>query len=62
VRVGVITDRDTISDPETVLADFHDELDLLLAGAAELEPPPSLASRLDRALATLDKILASDVL
>jgi diacylglycerol O-acyltransferase / wax synthase len=61
VRVGVISDRDTVSDPETVLADFHDEIDVLLAQTAAAEPPapgPSLASQLDRALADLDEILA----
>jgi diacylglycerol O-acyltransferase len=60
VQVGVISDRDTVSDPETVLADFHDEIDALLAQASAQEPPsaPSLASELDRALSALDEILA----
>jgi diacylglycerol O-acyltransferase / wax synthase len=61
VRVGVISDRDTVSDPESVLADFHDELDVLLAQASAHEAPPpapSLASELDRALAALDEVLA----
>jgi diacylglycerol O-acyltransferase len=64
VRVGVISDRSTISDPETLLADFHDEIDLLLARATALEPPPpapSLASQLDETLNALDEVLASDV-
>jgi diacylglycerol O-acyltransferase len=65
VRVGAISDRDTIADPETLLADFHDEIDVLLARAAALEPPPpapSPASQLDKTLAALDEILASDIL
>ena len=60
VRVGVISDRDTIADPETVIADFHDELDALLAQASAPKPPPfvpSLSSELDQALAALDEIL-----
>jgi WS/DGAT/MGAT family acyltransferase len=62
VRVGVISDRDTVSDPETIIAGFHDELDALLAQASALEPPPpapSLASQLDETLAALDGILAA---
>jgi diacylglycerol O-acyltransferase / wax synthase len=64
VRVGVISDRDTIADPETLLADFHDELDVLRGRATALEPlppPQSLASRLDQTLTALDEILDSDV-
>jgi WS/DGAT/MGAT family acyltransferase len=63
VRVGVISDRDTISDPQTIIADFHDELDALMAGAPAQRAPcptPSLASQLDQTLAALDEILASD--
>jgi diacylglycerol O-acyltransferase len=61
VRVGAISDRDTVSDPETVLADFHDEVALLLARALPAEPTPpgsSPASELSRVLADLDEILA----
>jgi WS/DGAT/MGAT family acyltransferase len=63
VQVGVISDRETMSDPETVLADFRDEIDALLARASVQEPPPpapSLASQLDQALSALDELLASD--
>jgi diacylglycerol O-acyltransferase len=62
VWVGAISDRDTVSDPETVIADFRDELDVLLvqASAQESPPPaPSLASQLDRTLASLDEILTN---
>jgi diacylglycerol O-acyltransferase len=31
VRVGTISDEGTVSDPETILARFHDEFDALLA-------------------------------
>jgi hypothetical protein len=31
VRVGAISDEGTVSDPETILARFHDEFDALLA-------------------------------
>jgi diacylglycerol O-acyltransferase / wax synthase len=63
VQVGVISDRDTIAEPKTLLTDFHDELAVLLARAATLEPPTaqSLASRLDQTLEALDEILDSDV-
>jgi diacylglycerol O-acyltransferase / wax synthase len=60
VRVGVISDRETVSDPETIIADFHDELEALLATALEpKQTPPSqaLSAQLDQALAALDEIL-----
>lgn len=59
VWVGAISDEDTLSDPETIIAGLHDEFDALRACA--LEEPPSveeLAAKLDDALADLDEILA----
>jgi WS/DGAT/MGAT family acyltransferase len=64
VRVGVISDVDTMSDPETVIADFHDELDALLARATAEQPSPlapSLSCQLDQALTSLDEILAEGI-
>jgi len=61
VRVGVISDRDTVSDPETVVADFHDEIDTLLTLARQPKGPPptdGLSAQLDRTLAALDEIVS----
>jgi diacylglycerol O-acyltransferase len=41
VRVGAISDEGTVSDPETILARFHDEFDAMLAVALELDDAPS---------------------
>jgi WS/DGAT/MGAT family acyltransferase len=63
VRVGVISDRDVVPDPEAVIDTFHQEFDALLAQALELEPPPSIedvSTRLDDALASMDRLLAGD--
>jgi WS/DGAT/MGAT family acyltransferase len=63
VRVGVISDRDTVSDPQTVIADFQDEIEALLALAQDPREPPSAErplAQLDRALAVLDEILSRD--
>jgi WS/DGAT/MGAT family acyltransferase len=62
VRVGVISDRDTVADPETIVADFQDEVKALLAQVTEppqAPPAPSLASRLDDTLGVLDRLLGS---
>jgi hypothetical protein len=61
VRVGVISDRDTVSDPETVVADFEDEIRALLASALEPKRPPAtegLSAQLNRTLAALEEILS----
>ncbi len=53
----------TVADPETVIVDFHDELDALLTQALVPDPsPPSqaLSARLDQALADLDELLSGD--
>jgi diacylglycerol O-acyltransferase len=61
VQVGVISDRDTVSDPEKVVADFEDEVKALLALALEPKRPPStegLSAQLNRTLAALDELLS----
>jgi WS/DGAT/MGAT family acyltransferase len=61
VRVGVISDKDTVSNPESIIAAFHDEFDALRTRA--LEVPPSvqaLSARLDDALTALDGILSDE--
>jgi diacylglycerol O-acyltransferase / wax synthase len=61
VRMGVLSDRDIVPDPENLIAGFHDEFDLLLAQALATKQPPSvkeLSARLDDALATLDELIA----
>jgi WS/DGAT/MGAT family acyltransferase len=61
VRVGAISDRDTVPDPETIVTGFQAEFDELLALA--LEEPASvkdLPAMLDGALVTLDEMLAAD--
>ena len=60
VRLGVLSDRDLVPDPENIIAGFRDEFDLLLALALEVKPPPSvkeLSALLDDALATLDELV-----
>jgi WS/DGAT/MGAT family acyltransferase len=59
VRVGVISDRDVVPDPENVITAFHDAFETLLA----LEEAPSVAelsAKLDDAPTAEDEILASD--
>lgn len=61
VRVGVISDRDTVSDPETVVADFEHEIEALLLLALESKRPPStegLSAQLNRTLEALDELLS----
>jgi WS/DGAT/MGAT family acyltransferase len=61
VRVGVISDRDAVSDPETVVADFHDEVEALLAAALEpkqISSTQRLSTQLDQVLNALDEILS----
>ena len=63
VRVGVISDRDVVPDPQAVITAFHQEFDALLALALTLEATPTtpdLSAKLDDALATLDQLLTSD--
>ncbi len=63
VRVGVISDRDVVSDPQAVITAFHQEFDALLALALTLEAKPTIAdlsAKLDGALAALDQLLTSD--
>ena len=38
VRIGVLADKSLVADPETLLAAFHSEFDLLLARALEEDP------------------------
>jgi diacylglycerol O-acyltransferase / wax synthase len=60
VRLGVLSDRDILPDPENLIAGFHDEFEALLALALEVEPPTSvkeLSALLDDALATLDELV-----
>jgi diacylglycerol O-acyltransferase len=42
VRLGVISDRDVVSDPQAVITAFHEEFDALLALAQTLEATPAL--------------------
>jgi diacylglycerol O-acyltransferase len=59
VRLGVITDRGLVPDPEAIVAAFHAELDELLALAGQVRPAATAAellAMLDEALATLDSI------
>jgi diacylglycerol O-acyltransferase len=61
VRLGVLSDKDIVPDPENLIAGFHDEFDLLLAQALATKQPPSvkeLSAMLDDALATLDGLIA----
>ena len=63
VRLGVLSDRDIVPDPENLIAGFHDEFDLLLAQALATKQPPSvkeLSAMLDDALATLDELIADN--
>jgi len=59
VRLGVLSDRDIVPDPEALIAGFHDEFEALLALALATKQPPSvkeLSAMLDDALATLDEL------
>ena len=61
VRVGMISDKDTVSSPETIIAGFYDEFDALRTRA--LESPPSvqeLTAKLDDALNALDGMLSDE--
>ncbi len=63
VRLGVLSDKDIVPDPENLIAGFHDEFALLLAQALATKQPPSvkeLSARLDDALATLDELIAGN--
>jgi diacylglycerol O-acyltransferase / wax synthase len=63
VRLGVLSDKDIVPDPENLIAGFHDEFDLLLAQALATKPLPSvkeLSAMLDDALATLDELIAGN--
>ena len=63
VRVGVISDRDVVSDPQAVITAFQQEFDALLALALTLEAPPAEAdptAELDDTLTTLDQLLTND--
>jgi hypothetical protein len=60
VRVGAISDRDVVSDPEALIAGFQTEFDTLLALALEKCPPMAeLSAKLDDALAALDESLTA---
>ena len=59
VRLGVLSDKDIMPDPENLIAGFHAEFDLLLALAQETKQPSSvkeLSAMLDDALATLNEL------
>lgn len=61
VWMGVITDQGLVPDPETIIANVHDEFHALLALATEGAPRPGLqtvSEALDGALETLDELLA----
>jgi hypothetical protein len=61
VRVGIISDRDIVPDPEAVGAAFQQEFDALLSQAVAMEDAPTvvdLSSKLDDALDTVDQLLA----
>jgi hypothetical protein len=61
VRVGAISDRETVPHPESIVAGFQAEFDALLALA--LEKPATVTEwsvMLDDALVTIDKVLAAD--
>jgi hypothetical protein len=63
VRVGAISDKGTVSDPETILARFHDEFDAMLALALKLDDPPSvedLSAKSDEAQTRTDGLNAVD--
>jgi WS/DGAT/MGAT family acyltransferase len=60
VRVGAISDKETVPDPESIIAGFQAEFDTLLALA--LQVPASareLPDMLDDTMATLDELLAA---
>ncbi len=61
VRVGAISDRETVPDPESIVTGFQAEFDTLLSLALE-EPATAkeLPEMLDGALGTLDEILAAE--
>jgi diacylglycerol O-acyltransferase len=63
VRLGILSDKDIVPDPENIIAGLRDEFDVLLALALKVKPPPSvkeLSALLDDALATLDELLSGD--
>jgi diacylglycerol O-acyltransferase len=60
VRLGIISDKEIVPDPEAIIAAFDDEFDGLLALALKTKPSPSvteLSAMLDDALATLDELV-----
>jgi WS/DGAT/MGAT family acyltransferase len=60
VRVGAISDRDIVSDPEALVAGFQAEFDALLALTLAKDPSMAeLSARLDDALAAVDEILTA---
>jgi WS/DGAT/MGAT family acyltransferase len=63
VRLGVISDKDIMPDPENLIAGFHDEVAALLALAREVKRPLSIkeaSDLLDKALATLNQLVPND--
>jgi hypothetical protein len=63
VRVSAISDRDVVPDPQAVITAFHQELDALLGLASAPQVTPTMAglsAKLDDALNTLDRLLASE--
>ena len=59
VWMGVITDQGLVPDPDAIVAAFHTEFDELVALSRQAQEPPGLqeaASRLDRAMETLDTL------
>jgi WS/DGAT/MGAT family acyltransferase len=61
VRVGAISDKETVPDPESIIAGFQAEFDTLLALA--LQEPASakeLPDMLDDAMETLDELVAAE--
>ena len=63
VRLGVITDRGLVPDPEAIVAAFEAEFDELLTLAQGVRPAPTveeLEAMLDEALATLESLGTED--
>jgi WS/DGAT/MGAT family acyltransferase len=63
VRLGVITDRGLVPDPEAIVAGFEAEFDELLAAARDAQAAPTLQeleAKLDEARALLEALKARD--
>ena len=63
VRLGVLSDKDLVPDPEDIIAGFRDEFDVLLALALEIGAASlgeGAIRHLDNALATLDELVPDD--